>query len=94
MNVTSIYDISHAVKRERLKKGWTQAELAKQAGVSRDWVINLEKAKPTIEIALVLRTLKVLGVRLSITPAAPLSDIATAHLESLKAKTKSYHDED
>lgn len=33
--------------------------------MSRDWIIGLEKAKPSQEIALVLRTLKALDLTLS-----------------------------
>ena len=45
--------------------------MAEKAGVGREWIIHLEKAKPTVEIGLVLGTLKALGVRLSIEPQVP-----------------------
>jgi len=37
------------------------ATLADKAGVGRVWIIHLEKAMPTVEIGLVLGTLKALG---------------------------------
>jgi len=64
MKIISARDIAALVKQERKKLGWTQAELAMRSGVSRDWVIALEKGKPTLELGLVLRALKALGLSL------------------------------
>ncbi len=64
MKMISVRNIAALVKQERKKRGWTQAELAEHSGVSRDWVISLEKAKPTVELSLVLRTLKALHINL------------------------------
>lgn len=35
-------------------------------GVSRKWIIDVEKGKPRAEIGLILRTLDALGLRLSL----------------------------
>jgi DNA-binding XRE family transcriptional regulator len=56
----------------RREKGWTQAALAQAAGVGREWVIHLEKARPGVELGLVMATLKALVVRLRIEPPAPV----------------------
>lgn len=64
MKIISVRDIAVLVKQERKKCGWTQAELAMRSGVSRDWVIALEKGKPTLELGLVLRTVKALHIRI------------------------------
>jgi y4mF family transcriptional regulator len=66
MNIVSVNDLAASVRQARRKLGWTQAELAERSGVSRDWIIGLEKAKPSQEIALVLRTLKALDLNLSL----------------------------
>lgn len=66
MNIVSVNDLAASVRQARRKLGWTQAELAERSGVSRDWIIGLEKAKPSQEIALVLRTLKALNLNLSL----------------------------
>ncbi len=66
MNIVSVNDLAASVRQERRRLGWTQAELAERSGVSRDWIIGLEKAKPSQEIALVLRTLKALDLTLSL----------------------------
>jgi HTH-type transcriptional regulator / antitoxin HipB len=66
MNIVSVNDLAASVRQARRRLGWTQAELAERSGVSRDWIIGLEKAKPSQEIALVLRTLKALDLNLSL----------------------------
>lgn len=54
-----------AVMRERRKQlKLDQATLAKRIGVSRAWVIEVEHGHPRAELALVLRTLDALGLRL------------------------------
>lgn len=66
MKIVSVKDLVVCIHQARKDRGWTQAQLAEQAGVSRDWIIGLEKAKPTLELGLVLRTLKALNLPLSI----------------------------
>lgn len=45
------------VRRMRTEHGWTQAELAKQLGVGRDWVVRLEQGHPRLEAQRVLDAL-------------------------------------
>jgi HTH-type transcriptional regulator/antitoxin HipB len=66
MNIISVNDLTSLIKQERKTHGWTQAELAERSGVSRDWIIALEQAKPSVELGLVLRTLKALNLPLSV----------------------------
>ena len=66
MNIINVNDLASLIKQERKTRGWTQAELAERSGVSRDWIIALEQAKPSVELGLVLRTLKALNLPLSI----------------------------
>jgi len=49
-------------KRKRLKLD--QSTLAKRIGVSRQWVIEVEKGHPRAELSLVLRALDALDIRL------------------------------
>ncbi len=51
---------------EEEKLGLDQAQLAEKAGTSRKWLIEVEQGKPGAEIGLVLRTLRILGVSLTI----------------------------
>ena len=69
MQLTSIRELAAVIKDRRRIKGWSQAALAERVGVSRDWIINLEKAKPTIELGLVFRALKALDLSLALAPA-------------------------
>ena len=41
------------IKELRAQKGWTQADLAEKAGISREAVISIEKYKytPSLELA-------------------------------------------
>ena len=80
MEVQSVRELAAVIRRLRQEKGWSQALLAHEAGVGREWVIHLEKARPTVELGLVMGTLKALGVRLRIEPQPtqpdPLIDLS------------------
>lgn len=72
MEVQSVRELAAVIRGLRRDKGWSQATLASEAGVGREWIIHLEKARPTVEFGLVMGTLKALGVRLNIEPRAPV----------------------
>lgn len=55
-------DVGANVRDARLRLGWTQARLAAAIGASRQWVIALERGKPSAELGIVLRALDVLGL--------------------------------
>lgn len=62
-------DLGAAIRHHRRQRGLDQQALARRIGVSRQWVIEIEKGKPRAEIGLVLRALHALGIALSITSA-------------------------
>ncbi len=64
MNITSARDLGAAVRGRRISLGLSQAELARQAGVSRPWLSNVEAGKPTAEFGRILRLIDALGTRL------------------------------
>jgi len=68
MEVRSVRDLAAVIRSLRRQKGWSQATLAREAGVGREWIIHLEKARATVELGLVMGTLKALGVCLRIEP--------------------------
>jgi HTH-type transcriptional regulator/antitoxin HipB len=75
-------DLGSAIRDRRRRLNLDQDDLAKQIGVSRKWIIDVEKGKPRAEIGLVLRTLDALGLRLALDtdkdiamPTAPVADI-------------------
>ena len=68
MEVRSVRELAAVIRGLRREKGWSQATLAREAGVGREWIIHLEKARPTVELGLVMGTFKALGVCLRIEP--------------------------
>jgi len=62
MRVRTPQDIGLTIRDRRLELGLDQAELAERIGVSRQWLVEIEKGKPRAEIGLVLRTLRELGL--------------------------------
>lgn len=64
MQVKTTNDIGSLIRDRRTHLRWSQEELATRVGVSRLWIVQLEKGKPTAQIGLVLRTLKELGLAL------------------------------
>ncbi|MDP9118486.1 MAG: helix-turn-helix domain-containing protein [Actinomycetota bacterium] len=54
------------IRELRKERAMTQAELALRAGVSRGYLVRLERGHPTAEIDAVLRVLRPLGARLLI----------------------------
>jgi HTH-type transcriptional regulator/antitoxin HipB len=87
MNIINVKDLASLIKQERKARGWTQAELAERSGVSRDWIIALEQAKPSVELALVLRTLKALHLPLSINKPSQATETGI-NLNDILNKTK------
>lgn len=62
MHVRTPRDLGLVIADRRRQLGLDQAELARRAGVSRQWIIAIEKGKPRAELGLVLRTLRALEV--------------------------------
>lgn len=76
MRVTSTGELAALVRTYRHRRGWTQAELADRAGVSRDWVNRLEGGAPRAEIGKVLDVLSALEVTLNSTDRIHPVDIS------------------
>lgn len=64
-------DLGASIRERRIKLGLDQSSLAKRAGTSRKWLIEVENGKPRAEIGLVFRTLRALGLTLAISDATP-----------------------
>lgn len=62
MYVRTPKDIGAAIRDRRKKRGLDQAGLAALIGVSRKWIIDVEKGKPRAEISLILKTLNALDL--------------------------------
>ncbi len=57
-------DMGALIRDRRRSLRMDQAALAVRVGVSRQWVLEVEKGKPRAAMGLVLRTLEALGVAL------------------------------
>lgn len=64
MHVRTPKELGLAIQERRKQLGLDQAELARRAGVSRQWVIAVEQGKPGAALGLVLRALKALDLPL------------------------------
>ena len=71
MQVKTTNDIGSLIRDRRSQLAWSQEDLASRVGVSRLWIVQLEKGKPTAQIGLVLRTLKELGLTLDASVSNP-----------------------
>ncbi|MGB5851062.1 MAG: helix-turn-helix domain-containing protein [Rhodanobacter sp.] len=61
MFIRTPQDIGALLRESRKQAGLGQAELARRIGVSRQWVVEVERGKPRAEMGLVLRAFNTLG---------------------------------
>ena len=59
-------EIGALIRDRRTKMHLSQQELARKVRVSRAWIIALEQGKPTVQLGLVLQTLRELGIALHV----------------------------
>lgn len=67
MNTTT-EQLGAAIREARIEHNWTQAELAHQTGLSREWVCKVERGAPRLEFDKVLAVIQTLGFDI-VTPA-------------------------
>ncbi|WP_369374895.1 helix-turn-helix transcriptional regulator [Promicromonospora sp. Populi] len=67
LNARSLPRLGTAVRRLRLDRGLSQAELAEAADVSRQWIINLEQGRTEgLEVGRLMRVLDELDASLAV----------------------------
>lgn len=66
--VTTAADVGMLVRARRRERALSQQELADRVGVSRQWIVAVEKGKARAELGLLLRTLSALDLALSVEP--------------------------
>lgn len=64
MRIRTPTDLGALIRDRRTKLRLDQKSLAAKVGVSRQWIVEVEKGKPRAEIGLLLRTLGALGIAL------------------------------
>jgi y4mF family transcriptional regulator len=65
------HELAGLFRDGRARSGWSQSDLAKRVGVSRQWVSLVETGKTSVEFDLVMGALQVLGYHLYVEPAEP-----------------------
>lgn len=65
MRIRTAVDFGALIRDRCIALGLDQKALAGKVGVSRQWIVEIEKGKPRAEIALVLRAIDVLGIPLT-----------------------------
>src|SRR5271157_154663 len=71
MRIRTPADLGALIRDRRIKLGLDQRSLAEKVGVSRQWIVEVEKGKPRAEIGLLLRTIDALGIQLMTEEDAP-----------------------
>ncbi len=66
MHIRGTRELGLIIRDRRRARGLRQEELARQIGVSRQWIVAIEHGKPRAGISLVLRTLNALGLALDV----------------------------
>jgi HTH-type transcriptional regulator/antitoxin HipB len=62
MRIRSPSELGALIRNRRRELGLDQSALAENVGVSRQWIIEIEKGKSRAAIGLILRTLNALGI--------------------------------
>lgn len=77
MHARTTEDVGSLVREHRVARAMSQAALAQAVGASRQWVVDLERGKPTLALGLVLRALTAVGLTLRVD--APGATLEGAH---------------
>lgn len=84
-------DLGAVIRDRRKQLKFDQASFAKRIGVSRQWVIEVERGHARAELGLVLRALDALGIRLDAS-SEPVktrgSEKPTVDINAIVAKAK------
>jgi HTH-type transcriptional regulator/antitoxin HipB len=66
MSIHTPAQLGAAIRHQRKLLKLDQAALAKRIGVSRQWIIGIEKGRARAELGLVLRAIEAVGLALEI----------------------------
>ena len=88
MHVRTPNDVGAVIRDRRRQLGLDQATLAKMIGVSRPWVIAVERGHPRAALGLVLRALDALGVRPDVGIGAAPATSGAVDIDDIVAKAR------
>lgn len=83
--IRSVEDIGLVLRAVRKSSGVRQDDLAATVRVSKQFTADVERGKPTVQMGLVLRLLREMGIALS----ADIPDAVAPVLHQLQAKRRS-----
>lgn len=67
MRIATLKDLGLILRDRRKALGIGQSDLAAKIGVSRQWLVQIERGKPRADAGLLLRALKALDLDLEVT---------------------------
>jgi HTH-type transcriptional regulator/antitoxin HipB len=76
-------DVGLFVRLQRKDKGWTQAELAKEANVGLRFLSELERGKPTCQLAPTLRVIHALALKINVRPERPSEALSSLRRQNV-----------
>ena len=88
MQIHAARELAAVVRSRRKELGWSQTLLAEEAGVGRDWIIGFEQGKASVELGLVLRTLKALRLAIHLERVDDISGDDGINLGDLLGETR------
>lgn len=62
----SLIELTAAIRDRRAILGWTQQDLAEKIHMSRKWVSDMERGKPTVEILPLMRAISAVGLEIEL----------------------------
>ncbi|WP_328331004.1 helix-turn-helix domain-containing protein [Kribbella sp. NBC_00382] len=83
MEIHTPQALGATVRGQRQRMHLTQAALADAAGVSRAWLIEFEKGKPTVELGRILAVIEALGITLEVRIGDPPASSVRSELDTL-----------
>jgi len=89
MRADTARDIGLLIRERRRSLGLSQKRLAELAGVGRQWVVAVEGGKETVELGLVLRLMKGLGLGVFVEPPGDVAKSGGVALEDILAHARS-----
>lgn len=88
MRVRTPSDLGAVIRDRRKQLKLDQARFAKRIGVSRQWVIEIERGHPRAELGLVLRALDVLDIQIDTTIDQTKRRTGAVDIDAIVAKAK------
>jgi HTH-type transcriptional regulator/antitoxin HipB len=88
MRVRTAADLGAVIRDRRKQLKLDQATFAERIGVSRQWVIEVERGHPRAELSLVLRALDALDVQIDTTANQAKRRSSAVDIDAIVAKAK------